>query len=173
MKFYRFGFSYLPLIFASCLLSLSAPTFSGTAKEDNQEGLQLLADGYKSSNQTQMNRGMALLESAAARGYGEAAYTIATFYGGVVIPAKKDDVKFCTWSMRAANLKYLDAYTNVIVCNLRENRRGSEIETFDKDVIPWLKRIADEDPDWEAAKRGNVRKTIQELVGKMKAFNEK
>lgn len=111
------------------------------------EGLNTLAAGYKAKDKTRMDKGLALLQQAAAQGNGEAAFTLAAFYSGVVTSDTVDKAKSCAWTLRAAQLKHVQAYNGAAHCALREATPANKAAVFENAALPWLRRLAAESSD--------------------------
>ncbi len=133
-------------VVAGVLACAAHPAFA-VAEALADEGLNTLAAGYKAKDKPRMDKGLALLERAAAQGNGEAAFNLAAFYSGVVTSDTADKAKSCTWTLRAAQLKHVEAYFGAAHCAMREATPANKAAVFENSVLPWLRRVAHESSD--------------------------
>ncbi len=133
-------------VVAGVLACAAHPAFA-VAEALADEGLNTLAAGYKAKDKPRMEKGLALLERAAGLGNGEAAFTLAAFYSGVVTSDTADKAKSCVWTLRAAQLKHVEAYFGAAHCALREATPANKTAVFESNALPWLRRLVLESTD--------------------------
>lgn len=138
---------------AIAVAAIMAATLSVAAAEESIDAdLQLLADGYKSGNKAMMQQGIARLEKKANAGNASAAFNLSAYYSGVVTQGTRDDDAKCKWAMMAAKRNFVDAYSAAITCELRKTSEGNRAAVFDRDAIPWIRKMAAESKDPEEIK---------------------
>ncbi len=124
---------------------------------DFERAMSVMQDGYTNSDRTKMERAIAMLESAANRGSGAAAFNLGALYFLENSPFYNKS-KSCPWTLKAASLNFVDAYNGAASCEMQLNRAGDKVQTMERYAMPWIRKVANED------RNPKYRTDAQELI---------
>lgn len=143
----------------SCCVSINLSAAS--LQEETQKALETLVAGHKASDIAARDRGVRMLEVVARKGSGDASFSLAAYYSGVLSPdLPKDLDKQCYWAEIAANQKHVEAYSTMVSCAMRNAPQSQKAITFEQKGMPWIRKMAVESRDQEEI--AFAQKTIQE-----------
>ena len=136
-------------------LCVCAFTFNLAFAQDAafEKAFKVVEEGYTTGDKTILDKGIKMLEAAANRGSAESAFNLAALYQS---PQFADESKKCLWSMKAAQLHYVNSYYAAASCEMKANRGGDKMTTLDKYAMPWIAKIAKEDTPEEQAKAQEI-----------------
>lgn len=145
------------LVVVVATAAMAGAALAQAPKQLGDDGLQLLAEGYKAGDARRTARGIAMLEQAAERGNADAAFNLAAYYSGKITTGTQDDARSCRWANHAAKLNYVNAYSSVVACLYKQMTPDNRLQVFERDVLPWVRKIAAESDDaQEVAEMRNV-----------------
>jgi TPR repeat protein len=104
-----------------------------------EKGFDLFKVGYESNNTEMKDRGLKQMEKAANNGSGLAAFNLGALYNS---PLFSDQEKKCFWTLKSANLNYVNAFWGAATCEISANRAGEKSLSFEKYAMHWIRKIA-------------------------------
>lgn len=126
------------LLITTLSTSLICSNFAFAEDTEAERAFNVVKEGYTTGNKARLEEGIKMMEVAADHGSGESAFGLAVYHSR----ANNDKAQSCYWTMRAANLNYADAYWGAAACEMRANKGGDKLTTYDKFAIPWMKKTA-------------------------------
>lgn len=144
-------------------ISCCAGTYASamSLEQETQKALEALIAGHKAGDIAARDRGVRMLEVVARKGSGDASFSLAAYYSGVLSPDfPKDFGKRCYWAEFAANQKHVEAYSTMITCAMQNAPQHQKAAVFERQAMPWLRRMAAESNDQEEI--ALARKSIQD-----------
>lgn len=120
-------------------------TSTRDAQRKNQvdRALDVFKSGYEANDNAKINQGIKMLENAANNGSGEAAFNLAALFAVESSPWV-DQKKACIWTLRAANLAYVNSYWGAASCELKGKRSENKMLAYDRYAMPWVRKLAAE-----------------------------
>lgn len=158
----RFGRYWSTISVAITMLFCTSTLFAASSLEqETQTALETLVSGHKANDLGKRERGVKMLELAARRGSGDASFSLASYYSGVLSPDFPiDKTKQCYWVGIATSQKHIEAYWSAAACamaNVPQNRKAA---MFEQQALPWVRKILVESTDQEDV--ALARRTLQE-----------